>query len=332
MSINRRTFTKALAAAPFAFLPRLLGATGPVPNVDGALGFFNVIVHGMMFMRPFDNGNSTYRLELIAPPISGHVLMVGTFENVTQLQQDIDWVQGTGLTGGSQPPSFKSGTLFPSNLSPSILQFQVPSAEDLSKSRKHTIKLPWPVDIVPLRLGDVNKYLQPNNGSVGTQLLTNCRTNNLSGLIATVICLRYSCSLPVPTPAGSPLALNFHVYHQSCSLDSSVAHTNAALVEAANTFKMFKFDLTLNQNTVTLPVPIGGSPETPVPGVARQKDELTLQEDGSYLDWTSACEGSTQLRKQLEKKYARPSTTKSKLLPRVNTAANPANCPGFFVG
>jgi hypothetical protein len=322
----------------------------------------NVLLHGLLFMQANTTDGTNYFLEIVAPPISEHVLMAGTFENLVEMKtKNPDW-RGIGLVGGT-PVFEKPDVLIPVGLSPSILQFTRKNSGVglLDGNRKRTITLPWPQTITPLRLGDIDTYFDAQHGTVADEIIQRCKTGNPKNVIGMVTCLQYQYDLPtLPEPNYFPV-MNFHIYHQCCCLEVGKDHINQALGESQDLFhNKQNFNLKINSAP-----PLGVSPpgDNRVIGVSPYRDELSLQEDADYLDWISACPNGQPIRDALSKQAAlrhllcdgnsestrvadgkqkKGSTKKGTASAKTKTSEqlklaqlfnlSPANCPNFYIG
>jgi hypothetical protein len=289
--------------------------------------------------------------------------MAGTFENLVEMKNDLNWLTpGIGLVGSTPVFPQKPDILIPAGLSPAVLQFTRKNSGVglLDGNRKRTIILPWPQTITPLRLVDISKF-DAQHGTVADEIIQRCTTGNPKNVIGMVTCLQYQYDLPtLPEPNYFPV-MNFHIYHQCCCLETGTGHINPALVECQDLFhNKLKFNLKMNT------APIGGvAPpgDNTVIGVSAHRDELSLQEDVDYLDWTSACPNGQPIRDALSKQAklrhllcdgtgesssetngstetapSKKGTASAKTkesgqlrLPQ-NFNLSPANCPNFYIG
>jgi hypothetical protein len=333
MSIHRRDVIKALAIMPmFSLAEPSHASLVPFATVQGRI---NILLHGLFFMQGNANNPTKWLLEIFAPDISDHHVFGGSWENVQELNQDVDWTT-TGLHGKDQP-TMSDKSPIPTDIETSIPQFSRDETKvgDLTGPYRRKLTFPWPQQIKSLRRGDFDTYFRPQiiaNSEVGSNITKYCKGPNGSALLGTVPCLVYQYDFPALPGTNWAPTLNYHFYHEPCSDPYGMGHVNQALDEAAKLFKYHdKFKLILGDPNSEDPVLPGDAHDQPVPGVIPENDEICLNEDPYYSDWMSVCphQRPEKHREQIQiigTKFKRTYQLKHFL------SISPANCPNFYVG
>jgi hypothetical protein len=331
-NLSRRSIISMAAVAPLSSW--LISPTEVAEASSTVEGRLNVLIHGLLFMRMVDR-ESTPKVQLVAPRISGHKFIGGAPGNLQVLSGDIKLLDG--LRGMSPTWKGSDKTKIPLDIKPSILQFL--STETLTGNLKTdvqsafgTVLLPWPQEFFSLRCDGFSKYFESNPSTVvGKNIKAHC--NNGATDIGVVTCLQYKCDFATPPLPGWIPTTNMHFYMLS-SKGHDITTVNAALAEAANIFdggtNPFDFRIVAMPST-PVPTPIGQDCSNVI-GISAL-DELSLDE------WPSGWQhGMSDLvsRKQTDlhdtTKATQPRSSAVAKVNPVDANLNPANCPNFYVG
>ena len=334
MSIRRREVIKSLVCMPTLFATRGFPPS-PMSFSNTVTGTVNILIHGLFFMQGNASNLQKWLFEIFAPQLTDHHVFGGSWENVRELNQDVD-LTTSGLHG-KDVPTMGPPSPIPVDVETSIPQFSRDETKvgDLTGPYRRKITLPWPKDIKCLRRGDFDTYFRPQataNSIVGDNIIKYCKGQHRSALLGTVPCLIYDYDFPsLPGTNWFP-TLNYHFYHEPCSDPTSTTHANNALDEAAKLFQHSdKFKLILDDPLSDDPVLPGSVDDQSVLGVTPEKDEMSLNEDLYYSDWMSVCphQRGPKKRKHIEiLKDKKPKKFRQQLFFNVS----PANCPNFYVG
>lgn len=324
MPLNRRNVLKTLLMSPFFGTARKLCASG----IDGFTvpGTVNILLNGLFFME-VDKANTL--LVVSAPRVRDHSFLAGTRQNL-QPSTGFNW-SNVGLTGKN--PMFGSDPDIPTDIPPSILQFT--KGEAGVGPRKPdpglylgTVLLPWPLQIIPLRLANLPQFetgdaQHPKH--IAPKIMARCGGSQ----IADIICLQYSYQFSSPVLPPTNPTMNFHLHMLCCKDDDgSVLHINDALTDAASIFtNQPNFDLQMKG-----PITAANYDQHPPLGVSVE-DERAAIEDG-------ACQGSQVVGASSMKNHPHPHKSEKKTAASQandggtveKKTVSPANCPSFFVG
>jgi len=220
--------------------------------------YVNILLHGLFFMDFQTDG-----LVISTPDVMGHMIKTGCKGLISDLTHDVDWVVN------NRP--LKPGTMRSFSGRPQIFQFAKSTVGYLTGPYKARIALPFPAEIIPLRLGQLSdfKYKNAGSGGIGDQIYQNCNAAGKNKDIALITCLRYERN--VLQPNGKTITYSFYAEH----LMPSGQDTNDALFSSQVLFEhRAAFDLQIDEKATAPDV----NPQDEPSYAITKEDEYTLLE------------------------------------------------------
>ncbi len=275
-----------------------------------------IFIHGLFLMRKTGDN-----LEILAPKITGHHFIGGvrgTRKDLSgQGQQDLTSIGLAGkIAAGMGKPSLD-------DVDGSIMQFPATDVNGITNDPTKfvgSILLPWPMEFISVRKGDIKtKFKYVPTSKIGKKITANAGNKGRTD-VGVVTLLRYAFSADIPL--GGVSQLNIHYYLQPCKAHNVTA-VNIDLGEAANCFGDSRaFDLRLIDD--------GHDPD---PTQATGDSNLgTTVEDEQSIDEEIEESPDIQLICQNDPLVTEiePASDQSAVDPGI-PAVSPANCPTFFV-
>jgi hypothetical protein len=234
------------------------------------LCYVNILLHGLFFME-FNSSN----LIVKAPRIDMHRYFIGNQGFLTEIPSSADPFDldlSPSSSSGLQPGSINT---FANHLSIPQFSKSATGVGDLTSSHRFSIKLPFPADIIPLRIGSLIDFKNAvvTSGTVAKNIINSCGTGGNDDF-SLLTCLRY---LKEPS-FGSPPVVTHSFYAEHPYFPKTPGELNMTYIQAREMWQnKDEFDLQLTMGTIFPPLSPVCPPVHPGYGISSD-DENTLAE------------------------------------------------------